>query len=230
MKFDEYSNIEDEIFALKQQLKRIDERLSRITKEPPAIIVKTINNKPYYYEQWREGDKVKCRSLGAVSPGCVADKEQQKLQYQELIVEKNNYEFQLSQQQRILEAYRKRLENRSMLEEYVFEVYWKNMLSSRVSVRRNKAIIKRVIMHPLRQIFPSNEISRNRLNVILEHRCFDRNRPDALEILKSIGLSEYRPIDIIRRTHGVSYNDYIWFRFMGENIRAEDVLVRDMYG
>ena len=101
------------------------------------------------------------------------------------------------------------------------------MLSSRVSVRRNKVNIKRVIIHPLRQIFPSNEISRNRLNEILEHRCFDRNRPDASEILMSMGLSEYRPIDIIRRTHGVSYNDYIWFRFMGENIRAEDVLVRD---
>ena len=34
---------------------------------------------------------------------------------------------------------------------------------------------------------------------------------------------------IVRKTHGVSYNDYLWFRFPGENLRAEDVLVRDEY-
>ena len=161
------------------------------------------------------------------TPGCVADRERTKLQYQELLTEKHDLEYRVTEQKRILESYIRHFSKKSLLDDYVFEVYWKNLLSSRVSVRKNTVRIKRIIVHPLRQIFPSNEITRNRLNEILELRCFDKNRPDASRILESLGLSSYRPIDIIKKTHGVSYNDYIWFRFMGENICAEDVLVRE---
>ena len=49
---------------------------------------------------------------------------------------------------------------------------------------------------------------------------------DIQELLNRIGLSEYNPQQIVRRTHGVSYNDYIWFRFPGERLTSRDVLVR----
>ena len=60
----------------------------------------------------------------------------------------------------------------------------------------------------------------------LKLRCFDEERTDSHEKLKAMGLKEYRPLDIVRKTHGVSYNDFLWFRFPGENITAKDVLVR----
>ena len=44
--------------------------------------------------------------------------------------------------------------------------------------------------------------------------------------LRALGLTEYKPLDIVRKTHGVSYNDFLWFRFPGENISSKDVLVR----
>ncbi len=224
---EEYYVIKNKLTELETNLDNINNKLDMIGKEPPAIIVKVINNKPYYYEQWREGDKIISKSLGTVTPGCVADRERTKLQYQELLTEKHDLEYRVTEQKRILESYIRHFSKKSLLDDYVFEVYWKNLLSSRVSVRKNTVRIKRIIVHPLRQIFPSNEITRNRLNEILELRCFDKNRPDASRILESLGLSSYRPIDIIKKTHGVSYNDYIWFRFMGENICAEDVLVRE---
>ena len=224
----EYIRIKNELLMLQSKLADVNDRLDIIGDEPPAIVVKVINDKPYYYEEWRENGKVKNRSLGAVFPVAVSEREQKKIEYKELLLRREELEDSINRQKRVIEAYMNGPGKSGMLDDYIFEVYWKNMLSSRVSVRKNSVKIKRVIVHPLRQLFPSNKISRNRLNEILELRCFDRNRPDAQRKLEALGLSEYRPIDIIRKTHGVSYNDYIWFRFMGENIRAEDVLVRSI--
>ena len=63
---------------------------------------------------------------------------------------------------------------------------------------------------------------------ILRSRCIDEGRSDVGRVLKAMGLNEYNPLEIVRRTHGVSYNDYIWIRFPGEKLRAEDVMVRDL--
>ncbi len=213
---------------LEDQLASIKEERDSIGAEPHPIVVKTINGHPYYYEQWRESGKLKNKSLGAVSPGILAKREREKQRYKELSIEISDYEYRIIQQRRIVEAYKNYFKNRNNLEDYIFEVYWKNELSSRVSVKGSRVIVNRIIRHPLHQIFPAGEISRHRLNDILELRCFDRHRPDAAQKLQALGLTEYRPIDIVRRTHGVSYNDFIWFRFMGEDLRAEDVLVRDI--
>ena len=64
------------------------------------------------------------------------------------------------------------------------------------------------------------------MNKILEMRCFEKERGDIWEILEHLGLEEYNPQEMVKKTHGVSYNDYIWFRFPGENLTAKDVLVR----
>lgn len=37
-----------------------------------------------------------------------------------------------------------------------------------------------------------------------------KGRPDIMEILKNIGLSEYNPYEIVKRTHGVSYKTAVY--------------------
>ena len=217
----ELNNLEERLSSVQSELDGFDEK-------PHSIVIKTIKGKSYYYEEWREDGRLCYKSLGMVSPGVIAQKEQKKLRYRKLIIERDELEYRIEQQRKILEAYKRHLSQKSILDDYIFEVYWKNDISSRVSVRGSKVRINRIINHPVRQIFSSNEITRNKLNEILELRCFDRHRPDAQKKLEALGLTEYRPIDIIRKTHGVSYNDYIWFRFMGEELRAEDVLVRSV--
>ena len=71
-----------------------------------------------------------------------------------------------------------------------------------------------------------NGRTRYQLGRILELRCWDKQRSDITEILAHLGLKEYNPYEIVRKTHGVSYNDYIWFRFPGEKLTSKDVLVR----
>ena len=53
---------------------------------------------------------------------------------------------------------------------------------------------------------------------LLESRCWERERTDISELLSKIGLDEYDPIEIVKRTFGVSYNDSIWFKFENSNI------------
>ena len=115
---------------------------------------------------------------------------------------------------------------KKILEDYSFEVFWKDELTAQVSVEGSRVHVVRHTRHPLRQLFAADEMTRNQLNKILELRCWDRGRPDIYEILELLGLKEYNPYEIVKKTHGVSWNDYIWFRFPGENLTSKDVLVR----
>lgn len=49
-------------------------------------------------------------------------------------------------------------------------------------------------------------------------RCFEEGRPDKDEILESMGLSQYSPLDIVRHTHGHTNRDDLWVRFEGEDL------------
>ena len=50
-----------------------------------------------------------------------------------------------------------------------------------------------------------------------QSRCFEEGRPDKEEILKSMGLTQYSPLDIVRFTHGHTNRDDMWVRFQGED-------------
>ncbi|MCI9423469.1 hypothetical protein GN277_13425 [Lachnospiraceae bacterium WCA-9-b2] len=113
-----------------------------------------------------------------------------------------------------------------IVKDYSFEVFWKDILTASVSVEGHQVKVVRHVEHPLRQLFASENMTRYQLNKILEMRCWDRGREDINEILAYLGLREYNPYEIVKKTHGVSWNDYIWFRFPGENLKSKDVLVR----
>jgi hypothetical protein len=57
----------------------------------------------------------------------------------------------------------------------------------------------------------------------IEDRCSERSRPDQQEILALIGLSEYNPYEIVKKTHGITPDDHFWFRFPGENLTWREV-------
>jgi len=64
-----------------------------------------------------------------------------------------------------------------------------------------------------------------------EGRCFPRTRVDCDFLLKSIGLSEYAPYNIVRKTHGVLFDDRYWIRFIDEpHLKWVDVDPRQRSG
>ena len=44
-----------------------------------------------------------------------------------------------------------------------------------------------------------------------------------LRHLKKLGLAYYDPLGIVKKTHGVSYNDFLWIQFSGEHLMWKDV-------
>lgn len=56
-----------------------------------------------------------------------------------------------------------------------------------------------------------------------ESRCFPRTRHHADKILHSLGLNDYVALEIVKQTHGVLYDDYVWIRFSNEELSCADV-------
>lgn len=108
-----------------------------------------------------------------------------------------------------------------------FTCYWKDEPVSDVYVRGNEAFIKRYIKHhPVKQIFYSDKMDLYKLTEILKSRCWQEDRADIDLILKKLGIEYYDPLEIVKKTHGISYNDFLWFQFAGEFLRWADVAPR----
>lgn len=107
--------------------------------------------------------------------------------------------------------------------ELFMECYWKNEKTATVRLDKQYAYITRYTNHPGKQIFYSDKISRFEFGEILEDRCWDKHRPDIDQILESLGIDEFNPYEICKRTHGKMMQDKIWFRFPGEILKFEDL-------
>lgn len=101
--------------------------------------------------------------------------------------------------------------------------FWKDELVSYVTVDHNKAKIQRIVEHPVKQIFKDDELDIYRLSCLLETRCWQRECRNIDNYLKKLSIPYYDPLSIVKKTHGVSYNDFLWFRFNGENLNWKDV-------
>lgn len=78
---------------------------------------------------------------------------------------------------------------------------------SLVSIEKDKAAIthyKDSVMYPF---YHKDEVSIDEVNAFIENRCFNRNRPDKDDLLKSIGLGAYDAWKIVRKTSGKMIHD-----------------------
>ena len=104
-----------------------------------------------------------------------------------------------------------------------FSVFWKDELVAEVQLDEKNVHIKRYVLNPAKQIFYADEMSRFVFGNILRTRCWDENRGDIDKLLASIGLEEYNPYEICKRTHGLMVQDFIWFRFPGEKYNYQQM-------
>lgn len=112
------------------------------------------------------------------------------------------------------------------MENIKFEVLYKDTVTASVEIDGNKAHIQRFDDCPMHYLFPFGEMDLYGVLEILEGRCFPRNRVNAADLLHKLGLKSYQPLDIIRKTHGLMRNDYVWIRFEGERINYDDIKIR----
>lgn len=99
-----------------------------------------------------------------------------------------------------------------------FLLMWQDEVISSVSVGEKTVHIDRFILHPVKQIFYKDDITRFEFGEILRHRCWDESRPDMNNLLSLIGLREFNPYEICKKTHGKMIQDDTWFKFEGETL------------
>ena len=99
-----------------------------------------------------------------------------------------------------------------------FYLMWEDEKIGRVHVGKTEVTIDRYVLHPVKQIFYANIISRFEFGEILRSRCWSEQRPDSYQMLRMLGLEEYNPYKICRLTHGKMVQDKTWFKFVGENM------------
>lgn len=109
----------------------------------------------------------------------------------------------------------------------VIRAYWENELTAIATVSGHRVTIQKFTDNTAKQFFYAyNSMDLFQLSELLEIRCWERGRVDINDILRRLGIKEYDPIEIVKRTFGVSYNDPIWFNFYDANLSWEKVRPR----
>lgn len=85
---------------------------------------------------------------------------------------------------------------------------------------KNEVYTDNLILHP----FPRSKTFET-VTGALAQRVICESRCDEL-MLQSMGLTHYNVYDILKSTHGVDIDDFIWFKFDGEDLTWDDVRVR----
>ena len=98
-----------------------------------------------------------------------------------------------------------------------FKTYWKDELTADIDVQESDVSAKRYVLHPAKQLFYKDRMTRYELGNIFRSRCYEIERSDMVDILKAMNLDEYDVYQMCRITHGSMQQDNIWFLFEGED-------------
>lgn len=98
-----------------------------------------------------------------------------------------------------------------------FEAFWGDELVSRVwIVEKGHYKVDRISKSPIKQMFARENITEAELCNVLKDRCWEEDRPDYPRILEVYGLTEFNPIELVKKTHGKSCNDPLYLKFADE--------------
>ena len=89
---------------------------------------------------------------------------------------------------------------------------------------KNNTLIKVDIFNnvPYKQPFLKQPVSLKYIRTFLEKRAISQCKNDNSET----HLSESEVIDILKETHGASFDDFLWVKFTGENINWNEIKLR----
>ncbi|MCD8019660.1 MAG: hypothetical protein LUF92_08815 [Clostridiales bacterium] len=107
-----------------------------------------------------------------------------------------------------------------------FTVMFQDTEVAKVTLDKKKTIIEKYVPDSYCQPFGGPRQDRLRVYEFLESRCYENERGDLKEILEQASLTSNNPWEWVRITHGVTWEDFFWIRFPGENLKWKDVRVR----
>lgn len=105
-----------------------------------------------------------------------------------------------------------------------FDYMEKDEIKSSVTVYKDKTIeCEDFSTVPFETVFGKCPHTIEYLYKFFERRCFAREHSHVGELLHSIGLAQYNPLDIVLISHGRMVGDHNWIKFDSEALSWEDV-------
>ena len=109
------------------------------------------------------------------------------------------------------------------MEDITFDVYNKRDLLSHVEVKNNEVSVINYTDSKLFTPFLIDNVNAGTVMTFFTNRWIEKTRPDFNERLSELGLDEYDPIEVVKLTHGLRFEDYTWIKFDGEDITYEEL-------
>ena len=115
------------------------------------------------------------------------------------------------------------------MNDYRFSVYWRNEKTADVVISADRTAVTYVkYTDEIPKVpFLFENPSVEQMYDFIESRCMPKQRTQLQDYLDELELEEYNPWDIVKRTHGVMWEDFLWFKFPDENVSWDEVKVRD---
>lgn len=111
-----------------------------------------------------------------------------------------------------------------------FYVMWRDELSAKVIVdsKRQVVDVKQYTDDILARPFlkRDEDVTVDDVMNFLEDRCFPRERVNARQLLNDLGLKSYNPLRIVKKTHGLMVDDFLWIKFRGEKVTYDNIKIR----
>ena len=108
---------------------------------------------------------------------------------------------------------------------YSFTVLYKDIPVAHVDVSDNhkETIIEKLIPDGIMQPFNGDRLDLERVYVFLKSRCYEDSYVGLADILEVQNMTSNNPWEWNRKTHGVTWEDFFWIRFDGEDLLWEDI-------
>lgn len=107
-----------------------------------------------------------------------------------------------------------------------FKVMFKNETVASVVIDKDKLNIETYTEIPYKQPFLKKPVTLDYVKSFLEKRAVSKDKSNIAEILSQLNLKEYDIIEILKKTHGVNFDDFLWLKFNDENITWNEVKLR----
>ena len=138
-----YKSLNEQKLYYEQELIRKKNVLKDTKEERKNITIKKIHGELYYYAQCKRAGKVNSQYLGPVIPGTIADIEEKQNKIECLTEEIKELEWNIESLEKMMEYYKKREKKEPVMNNFSFEVYWKDEITARVYVKKKKVIVSR---------------------------------------------------------------------------------------
>lgn len=109
-----------------------------------------------------------------------------------------------------------------------FDYYWRDKITTEVDATDldNIKIVNHTDDFVQRAFGVKEKPTADDLYYFLKSRVFPRSRVNCEQLLEDLGLTNYSPYDISRKTYGTILEDFNWIKYPDQDVTWEDIKKR----